>query len=326
MKRNKRLAMLLCMAILCLTGCGQLEIEERAFPLALCISPSEMEGMYDFFFYFEEMESAGSSLYHKEDTVVQAGGYPQAYTMFGRVQAAQLDDSHMKVLLISEEFLEDAAAWESFLQYAMKEHHFSWNTMVYLFSAESDVPKQLSEGTGGRPASYLRAMAESDEQEKTASVPTLGDLYMERNNREKVLLLPMLAKSAPPFVERYRLLVNGVPDETLSFDEARLLQLLQGKLKQMLVEFSDGTVLEISGIRTKRTYVPEQARWQVTLCMEASVQNRLALTAETRVQLEEEAERLLREKLTGVVQWARLRGADGVSVLPEYVIDLKVIE
>ena len=45
-----------------LSGCGQLEIEDRAFPLALAIAPAENEGSYEFSFFFEEMETDGSSL------------------------------------------------------------------------------------------------------------------------------------------------------------------------------------------------------------------------------------------------------------------------
>ena len=48
-----------------LTGCGQLEIEDRAFPLALAITPADQKGLYDFSFFFEEMDTEGSSLYHK---------------------------------------------------------------------------------------------------------------------------------------------------------------------------------------------------------------------------------------------------------------------
>ena len=90
-----------------LTGCGQLEIEDRAFPLALAVTPAQQDGLYDFSFFFEEMDMEGSSLYHKEDTVVTAAGYPQAFSLFRRTQPAGLDDSHMQVILLSETLLDD---------------------------------------------------------------------------------------------------------------------------------------------------------------------------------------------------------------------------
>ena len=91
---------LLALLSVLLTGCGQMEIEDRAFPLALAVTPADQEGLYDFSFFFEEMDTEGSSLYHKEDAVVTAAGYPQAFTLFGRTQPAGLDDSHMQVILL----------------------------------------------------------------------------------------------------------------------------------------------------------------------------------------------------------------------------------
>lgn len=325
---NRQMPLTACVLLLVvfLTGCGQLEIEDRAFPLALAITPAQQEGLYDFSFFFEEMDMEGSSLYHKEDAVVTASGYPQAYTLFGRVQAAGLDDSHMQVILLSEELLRDEEFLESFYQYFMKEHHFSWNTMVYLLDAHSVAPEDLKESTGGRTGTYLRHMAQSDEQEKTAGVPTLGDLYMEWNNREKILLLPVLADSAPPSVDHYRMLVQGTPGETLTVDEARLLQFLRGDLKNMQLELSDGTIVCLENIRQNRTYVPAYEIWQVTLRASCETQNRVALSASERGQIMRRSERLLREQLERVEQWAPVTDANEQLVVPEYQINLTWME
>lgn len=311
---------------LCLGGCGQLEIEERAFPLALAIAPADGQGDYAFTFFFEEMESAGSSLYHKENIRVTADGYAQAYMTFGRAQAAQPDDSHMQVILLSEQLLDDQAFLDSFYSYAMKEHHFSWNTMVYLTTADASADAGLAEYTGGRPGSYLRDMAQSDEQEKTAGVPTLGDLYMEQHNREKVLLLPVLREEMPPYVDHYRLLVCGQAGESVDRDEARLIQLLQGRLDRMQMELENGTILKLEGIRSGRRYMAQTGRWQVTLHMEAGTLNRLQLSAKERSMIRQEAVSLLQKRLAPLTKWAPVRNADGQMICPEYVLDLQVID
>lgn len=319
------IALLLFFAII-QTGCGQLEIEDRAFPLALAVAPAEEPGLYEFSFFFEEMDTEGSSLYHKEDAVVTAGGYPQAFSIFGRAQAAQLDDSHMQVILLSETLLRDEEFLESFYQYFMKEHHFSWNTMVYLLDEHSIAPEDLRESTGGRTGTYLRDMAQSDEQEKTVSVPTLGDLYKEWNNHEKILLLPVLADGAPPSVDHYRMLMQGVLGENLTVDEARLLQLLRGDLKKMQLELSDGTIVRLENIRLWRTYVPAYEIWQVTISMECETENRVNLSALECSQMMRESERVLREQLLRVEQWAPVTDANGQLVLPEYQINLTWME
>ena len=307
-------------------GCGQLEIEDRAFPLALAIAPAEQNELYEFSFFFEEMDIEGSSLYHKENAAVTAAGYPQAYTLFGRAQAAGLDDSHMQVILLSEQLLGDEKFLESFYPYFIKEHHFSWNTMVYLLDEHSIAPQELGESTGERTGTYLRDMAQSDEQEKTAGVPTLGDLYMEWNNREKILLLPVLADGAPPSVDHYRMLVQGVPGETLTVDEARLLQFLRGNLKKMQLELSDGTVVSLENIRLGREYVPANGIWQVTISMECETENRVALSASERERILVAGGRVLRERLAQVEQWAPVKDANGQLVQPEYQIKMSWME
>lgn len=309
-----------------LSGCGQLEIEDRAFPLALAIAPTEQSGLYDFSFFFEEMDTEGSDLYHKEDAVVTAAGYPQAFTLFGRTQAAGLDDSHMQVILLSERLLDDEMFLDSFYGYFMKEHHFSWNTMVYLTDEQSIAPEDLKESTGGRTGTYLRDMAQSDEQEKTAGVPTLGDLYKEWNNREKILLLPVLAADAPPSVDHYRMLVEGESGETITVDEARLLQFLRGDLKKMQLEISDGVIVSLENIRLHRTYVPAYDIWQVTLGAVCKVENRVQIPAAERGQIMRESERVLREQLKCVEQWAPVTDGDGQPVSPEYQINFTWME
>lgn len=325
-KRMRLFAGLLLFFALSQTGCSQLQIEDRAFPLALAIAPAGREGLYEFSFFFEEMDTEGSDLYHKEDAVVTAGGYPQAFTLFGRTQPAGLDDSHMQVILLSEELLEDEEFLESFYPYFLKEHHFSWNTMVYLLDEGSIDPKDLKESTGGRTGTYLRDMAQSDEQEKTAGVPTLGDLYMEWNNRESILLLPVLADDAPPAVDHYRLLVQGTPGSTLDADEARLLQLLRGDLKKMQLELSDKTIVSLQNIRTRRTRDKKSDIWQVTIQAECKAENRGKISAVEREELRRESGRVLREQMGRVEPWALVRDANGQLVVPDYELKLTWME
>ena len=309
-----------------MTGCGQLEIEDRAFPLALAVSPAVQDHLYEFSFFFEEMDVEGSSLYHKEDAAVTASGYPQAFTLFGRTQPAGLDDSHMQVILLSEKLLRDQSFLESFYPYFLKEHHFSWNTMVYLLDDDSIKPEDLKESTGGRIGTYLRDMAQSDEQEKTAGVPTLGDLYMEWYNHEKVLLLPVLADDAPPSIDHYRLLIRGVSSETLTPDEARLLQFLRGDLKKMQLELSDGTIVSLEMIRSHRTYEKETDVWQVVIDMECKSENRVKQSAVEREEMMRESERVLQEQIKEVKQWTTVTDAHGQPVSPKYQIKLTWME
>ena len=101
---------------------------ERSHPIS---------GAWDFHTGVDLAAPAGTGIYPIYPGVVTATGYPQAFTLFGRTQAAGLDDSHMQVILLSEQLLDDAPFLESFYGCFQKEHHFSWNTMVFNFSTLS---------------------------------------------------------------------------------------------------------------------------------------------------------------------------------------------
>ena len=318
--------LLLCVLLSFQCGCGQLEIENRAFPLALAIQPGKEKGMYDFSFFFEETGSAGSGLYYREDTVVEAEGYPQAFTMFGRAQAAQLDDSHMQAILMSEELLKDKEFLASFYQYFIKEHHFSWNTMVYLTDKNSLEISKLSKAAGGHPGMYLRDIAESDEQEKTASVPTLGDLYKEWNNHEKIMLLPVLGGKKPPTVDHYRVLVYGELSEKYTLDEARLLQLLKGDLNKLQVSLKDETVVRLEGVFLWPEQEQNTDKWTVTLHARCIAENRTTLSEEAQLRVRNECEEVLMQRLERVRAYAPIKMSDGSYEIPNYKIKLNWME
>ena len=145
---------------------------------------------------------------------------------------------------------------------------------------------------------------------------------MEWNNHEKILLLPVLASNAPPSVDHYRMLMQGVPGESLTVDEARLLQFLRGDLDKMQLELSDGTIVSLEDITERRTYVPAYEIWQVTISMECEIENRINISVTERDRIMRESDRVLREQIKCVEQWAPVTAADGQPVSPEYQIKM----
>ena len=144
---------------------------------------------------------------------------------------------------------------------------------------------------------------------------------MEWNNHEKILLLPVLAEGTPPSVDHYRMLVQCATGEAFSVDEARLLQFLRGDLDNMQLELEDGTIIRLEDIRERRTYEPDDEIWQVTISMECEIENRINIYVTERDRIMRESERVLREQLKRVEQWAPVTDADGEPVLPEYEIN-----
>ena len=131
-----------------------------------------------------------------------------------------------------------------------------------------------------------------------------------------------MADDAPPSVDHYRMLVQGVPGESLTVDEARLLQFLRGDLEKMQMELEDGTIVSLEDINERRTYVAAYEIWQVTISMECELENRVNISATERDRIMRESERVLREQIARVEQWAPVTAADGTPASPEYQIKM----
>ncbi|MDD6037649.1 MAG: GerAB/ArcD/ProY family transporter [bacterium] len=295
-KKTVAICLVLCMSFF-LTGCGQSQIEERAYPLALAVRP-EKDGLYSFTFSFEDVNPSEQGLYHNEDTTVVAEGYPQAFYRFQSMQASVLDDSHVQALLLSEELLTDRDFLDSFYHFFVNEHHFSWNTSVYLTYEDTPKPKELKKHTGGRLGTYLHEMASSDTQQKTSHVPTLGELYKDWNNRNDALLLPVLGKRDAPEVSEYVLLYASRPIGSLTVDQARLFALRHGQLREFLFkpDPQNETVWLLRRIRLVRELSEPLARrgiWEVTLQADAFVENRAAYGEKEKQRMQQLAEKRL---------------------------------
>jgi hypothetical protein len=201
MRRICRRGGLLLVLLACLfsqSSCGSLEIEERAFPLALWIEPCGQEGLYEFSFFFEE--DTGEGEYVGEHMSLKADNYKSAYELFAQKEPYELDDTHMQAILLGEKIMKDDGFLCDFLETFQTEQHFAWNTVLYLASDALETAK-LVEATDGRPGSYLKDMAEHDSKAGRTS-HTIGDLFVEWNNREGNLQLAVLGADAPS-VEKY---------------------------------------------------------------------------------------------------------------------------
>ncbi len=200
------LTVLLAAALL--GGCGQPQLEERAFPLALAVAPSDEQGMYGFSFFFEDTALADAAMYHKDNCCVTGRDYADAYEFFSHAQAAEPDDRQMQAIILSERLLSDQEFLRDFISDAVTQHHFSWNTRIYLVGDGAggvDV-QALSDGTGAHVGTYLSDIAENMERHGEGSVPTVGALYQELFDHEGELAVPLLQQGDIVYVKGWRTL------------------------------------------------------------------------------------------------------------------------
>ena len=94
----------------------------------------------------------------------------------------------------------------------------------------------------------------------------------------------------------------------------------------MQLQLSDGTIVSLESIRLRRTYVSAYEIWKVKISMECEIENRVQMPATERERIMGESERVLREQIGRVEQWAPVTDANGQLVQPEYEINLTWME
>ena len=160
-----------------LSGCNTVELEERNFPIEIAVEDTD-----SFAWEWLDADQTGNRL---------------------------RDYSHLKVLIISREFLEDECAMEEFLDLLEDQTDVPRNT--YVVSAEN--PERLMERAKEREESlgnYLEQMFENVSAVKKKMYPTLGMLYQEKENRLETLFIPFVAeRDNEVVVERYYVWKRG---------------------------------------------------------------------------------------------------------------------
>jgi stage II sporulation protein R len=102
-----------------------------------------------------------------------------------------LDYNHLKVMVFDEAFLEDAAAYEELLSTLQCEDTYPRNVYVCVTADAGRLMEQqdvMEEELGD----YLEELLENHAPESVQSLPTIGGLMDEKENRRKTLYLPYL--------------------------------------------------------------------------------------------------------------------------------------
>lgn len=177
---------------ICLIGCSMTEVEERCFPVIVTVGYDD--GKLTYCEGFPNMESSS-----KEDSgsvqmgvsMVMAKGFEEAKEKYEQRLNKEPDYNHLKVLVLEEELLEQAGAYEDMLSYMAQTEEFPRNTYVCAMDDVEDlweIEMNLSQDLGSYLEEYLKK-----HEEKKNKLLTLGDLIDEQANQLMVLYMPYLS-------------------------------------------------------------------------------------------------------------------------------------
>lgn len=274
--KQKKKAVSMFLAVLCsffLAGCSTTELENRKFPLAMGVDLDGEDCRVSYKFQdlsevADENAQAGSGT----DFYIKDKDFYTAISQYANDSNKEMDYNHMKVLILSEDFIEDRESLDLFLQICEKKALIARNTL--LFAAE-DAGKMLGldKNLDAPIGTYLEEMIESREDYKLKDTVTLGDLINDRANEEQLLFIPVLQeKGGLPVIRGYYAITGGVPKGEVGLNEAMLSYLTQGKIEKLYFSMEDQTPVSIRRVSAKRTYQGENHTCLVQIGLEASVE------------------------------------------------------
>lgn len=191
MNRRSSLFMAMAISMMCMTGCGTTELEERCFPQLVTVGYEDNKVTYCA--GFPKLNgTSGQENQSNEIHVptVSARSFEESRKEYEGHLNKLADYNHLKVLVLEEDFLEESALYNEMLDYLAEQEDFPRNTYVCavddmeeLLLIEDNLPQDV--GT------YLELYLTNHEDKKDRLL-TLGDLIDEKENQEMILYMPYL--------------------------------------------------------------------------------------------------------------------------------------
>lgn len=168
---------LLLLPLSLLMGCNTAELEDKNFPIEVAVNETG-----DFGAEWLGEEISGNRI---------------------------KDYKHLKVIILSRNFLENSSAMEEFLDLLEDKNEVPRNT--YVVAAEDakeilELGEEMDESVG----TYLEEYLENLSQVKKEVYPTLGMLYQEQENQQETLFIPFVSEvDGKPAVDHYYVWKRG---------------------------------------------------------------------------------------------------------------------
>lgn len=197
-----------------LSGCATSELEDRNFPIEMAVEGTDAFAQE----YWDEQKSGN------------------------RV----IDYSHLKLMIISRDFIEDEAKMQDFLQTMEEQKDVPRNTYVVVAENPQEV-MDTQEALGDSVGNYLEMYFENVSQVDKQAYPTLGMLYQEADNRTETLFIPYVSvEEDRPVVTNYYVWKRGGMAGVADTSAALLSFFTQNRMEEYRVTLEDGVMVNLS--------------------------------------------------------------------------------
>lgn len=202
-----------------LSGCAATEIEDREFPVLLAVKDEEN-------FVKEWLND------------LQQGN-------------KKIDYNHLKIVLISRDFLENEAAMAEMISILKQDKNVPLNAYV----VTTDNVEELvaaGESLDIPLGNYLEELLENSEGIKKETYPTIGMLYQEKENRMETLFIPYLSLvEEKPEITAYEVYKRGVAEGIVETDAALLAFFIANQMEEYVLQLGVNNFVRLSDTKNE---------------------------------------------------------------------------
>lgn len=330
-KARKVAGLLSMTVVLLLNGCSARELEDKGFPMAIGIDKDEENIVLTFDFPdLSESEKGESPSQRPLSFSVEGGAYYESQKAYENNTNKVLDYSHLKAIVISQEFLADNEELRELLAWLEQEEVLARNTCLFVAQDRASNILALTGQTSGTMGKYLEQMVDTQEDFKANKVVTIGDLMNQWHNQNEVLLIPVLINNGGvPSITKYAAMDAFVYKGTVSVEESMKAFLCQGLLSRFLYQLQGGTVFQLTNLKPEIKILgnsqagdsqvgDSQITVQVALSGEARMQKAGRDEAQTKGMQKKQLDQQLEETLA--VAADQMKDAPGIDLTNSFIL------
>lgn len=259
------------LAVLCLGGCGNTELEERNFPLAAAVTLTKEN--YQMAFGFEQLKDVADEKSEKENTSVLLAEGKDCMELFLHADGenpGEMDYNHLKALILNRSLLEDKKRLGEFLGYLEEENLFSRNTLLFVTEDEPDQVMEMDTVLKEPVGAYLNERIASDEHFKDSEAVTLGSLFRIWENENENLWIPYINCAEDKMIlKKYYLMQGRMAAGKVDRETGELALLSEQKMKSYSISLKDAESVTLSNLCCSYAFTEQNGQVTETVTIKA---------------------------------------------------------
>jgi len=259
------------LAVLCLGGCGNTELEERNFPLVAEVTLTKEN--YQMAFGFEQLKNVADEKSEKENTSVLLAEGKDCMELFLHADGenpGEMDYNHLKALILNRSLLENEKRLGAFLGYLEEENLFSRNTLLFVTEDEPDQVMEMDTVLKEPVGTYLNERIASDERFKDSEAVTLGSLFRIWENENENLWIPYINCAEDKMIlEKYYLMQGRTAAGKVDRETGELALLSEQKMKSYSISLEDAESVTLSNLCCSYAFTEQNGQVTETVTIKA---------------------------------------------------------